>query len=259
MLKCLLFLALIFSQILLSSQKQVNRQEANWQIGLQVNTIEKLPTLGSGAIIDERYLFGAVEKDKSQSFGVMGSRSISEECQFKLKFDFTNRNIIQYSSPINQVGDYTINKAKISQFFFRLSPGICWLMKKDRLGFFGGFGLPVSFYGSINISGHTEGYISDTLSYIQDIELTIPKGISFGVGSFLGFSINLSSRFSVGSEISFAYLFSKIGFGITELVATETIPNGTPQVQSYQSGDAIQRTGIFNLQGCMSISYFFKH
>ncbi|HTL80863.1 MAG TPA: hypothetical protein VL651_04125 [Bacteroidia bacterium] len=251
----LLLLSLFTTCFCFSQNDQA--QNYKWAVGLQLNTIERLPDLGNGSLIDERFYLGSIEKNKSFSIGVPISKRINENLFFRTGLSWTHRNIIEDAAPVNPSGDYVINHAQITQSIIKISPGILWGESQNKIMFYGGFILPVTIYGTTKITEHTDSYSADTISYMEDGIISIPNGISVGIGSLSGFSIRINQHLCVGSEISFAYAFSKIGDGETELTRTSLSPGGSPQTTTLKWNDSIQRVGIFDMQGSISFSFTF--
>lgn len=251
-----LVLFFIFSSYAFA-QDTAKTKLSKWAVGVQVNTIEKIPSFGGVGIADERYLSPSVENNKSYSFGLIGNYRLNENCSFRLQAGYTNRNIVEDYYPANpNNGNYTMSHATIRQTNTKFSPGIQWGMKQKKFVLYGGFDIPFTLYGTMAIKGHTDSYTNDTLSFIEDDVITIPRGISIGIGSFSGFLINVISHIAIGSEVSCAYLYSKTG-NVTVFEGTSSLPGGTPQTTTYKIKDSIQRLGIFNIQGTLSIFYTF--
>ncbi|MGD0709658.1 MAG: outer membrane beta-barrel protein [Bacteroidales bacterium] len=235
-----------------------DKNNNKWGVGVQVNTIDNLPPLGNGAILDERCLLGAVQKDKSFSFGLLGNYMLKENCALNLKIGYTQRNIIEDKLPDLPDSNYIINHVEIKQEKFKITPGIQWYIKQNKFIFYGGFDMPFSLFNEMTISSHADSYTNNTLSYIEDDMITVPGGISVGIGSIIGFNIKITNHISIGSDASFAFLYSKIGNGETITTITSSIPGNPSQTTTTKIKDSIQKLGISGLQGAFNISYWFK-
>ncbi len=78
-----------------------------------------------------------------------------------------------------------------------------------RLNFYGGFEIPVKFFGNFIIKSTSLNYTNNLLSSSSISTDTYKGGIAFGIGGFTGFQMQVTKNISMGFEISSAFLFYK--------------------------------------------------
>ena len=261
------FFFAIFTLPFISSFSQNTDQETNkerkWEISLQANTVDKLPSVAGLFIPDEKYIWGS-EKNKSYSMGLTATCFLKENLSFRIKFDYLNRRIVERSGDpsydtITTGGNLT-SKAEITEKNLYLSPGLQWNVSYKKTNVYYGFQLPLNGYGKINISYREEARGNNILSDAVDATVNIPGGYSFGIGSFWGMGVNISKRVSISTELSCDYLiYSVIAKGKTEFhqVFYYYYPAGPPTTISNSADNTTDQFGVLSLKGSIKLSFSF--
>jgi hypothetical protein len=101
--------------------------------------------------------------------------------------------------------------AKGQQTKVHFAPGITWGMSGKKFSFFGGFEIPINLHGKYTFTLITKAPFDDPTYQT----ITLPKGLSFGVGALMGFNYFPAKWISIGSEFSPSLLKAKLS-GKTE-------------------------------------------
>ncbi len=263
---CILF----FISLSVFAQQQ-NEKKLKWQVGVQVNTVEKLPAI-STLFPDGNFLYanGRVN-DKSYSAGITLNYLIKENFSLRIKFDYLKRNIIQDlgkeiidSMAIVNLENST-DHAEITEQNFYFAPGTQWNYVFQKLNIYYGLQTPVNIYGKITVDELSETYNFNPSyvivhSYEGTGKITIPGGYSFGTGTFLGGGISLGKHFTISSELTADFLFYSIMAKGNTHFHTEMNYIYPPQPLYVKDGDenytTVQRW-FLNFKGTIKLSYKF--
>ncbi|TAL58545.1 MAG: hypothetical protein EPN85_11425 [Bacteroidetes bacterium] len=240
-----------------------NDKEHKWQIGLQANTVDKLPSVAGLFIPDEKYVWGS-DKNKSYSLGFTANYFLKDNISLRIKFDYLNRNILQIQGDhvldTMTTGGNLTERAETTQKDFYFASGLQWSAPYKKTNVFYGIQLPYNKYGKIQVNYREEGYSNNMLNSAFDRTVNIPGGYSFGIGSFWGINVNLSKHISLGTEFSCDFLiYSVFAKGQTTNVDTTYYyyPAFPTDIESGHSDNTIEKYGVLSLKGTLKIAYSF--
>jgi hypothetical protein len=190
-----------------------------WEIAAAYNSVEaqigQNVIDGWGAYPYSNLYYVGDKTNKSVSFSIIPKRVIKEDLLVRCEFGFTNIYLISHLNGVNDSGAAStqglIKNDTLKQKIYRFVPGIQWnFLQKKSFCLYGGMSLNYSYY--------TKSYWKDNLKSsnpnIPDYdrwEGVTPGGFAIGIGTFIGFDIRLTKRFSVGSSFSTALTYYKIG------------------------------------------------
>lgn len=230
----------------------------NWGVGVQANTVDKIPGHNIYADVFAGAFSFNNEKDKSYSIGLLMYYFIKQDISFRLRLGLTKRNIYETYDSTGfagaQSGNYTDNYNSITESNFYMSPGVQWNSKKDKLNFFGGLEIPLQRIGNINYYGISHNYVNYTLTDTFINNTTLDGGYSYGLGTFAGIGITPFKNISICSEFSLAYVYYRYGGNYnTTLIQTGTTNS---MLNSYAKG-SFATFGILDVKGSIGIFYWF--
>jgi len=206
-------LTLIICLACLAATAQEKTKIHKWQLGIQANSVEKLPSIDG--ILDGHFLIGH-QKDKSYSFGLYGIYSLNESMDFRLRFSYTKRNIHDNVGNPDSNSTAQLNSIgydNIKQNIFRFAPGVIWHINSIPFRLYGGFELLYTEYDKMNLYIDTKGYSNNIMTMEETWDVKIPKGYGVGIGSLIGFQVHLVKSFSIGTEFSYAYGYTNYSKG----------------------------------------------
>lgn len=254
-----LILFFIFSSYAFA-QDTTKTKPYKWGIGVQVNTVEKLPPLN--AFSDQSFIGGDGNKEnRSFSFGVLTSYSLRPDLSIRYRYahtkmDFKNT-FIQILSDKNVTNNYYL-KETINHFAI----GIQWnnsLSKK--IFFYGGFEISYNNYSKYDLSYVTSGFdatVNNGMPFTSISKQSLLGGFSLGVSPYMGFIVNLTENILFGAEYSIAYDYSKIAVGDFTYEDT-TKDNASGNIIYYDKGvfigNSYKGLGIANQRASVNITY----
>jgi len=206
-------------------------QEKKWQISLLGGTVEPIQKDGFYDFTDNPSASGFHRKDMSYNAGLNLSYRVKENFAIRFSFKRTNYNI-EMTRDTREVlpsssSQYRLDKNKAKSSVLIFSPSILWSFKYKMVNPYGGFELIYKKYNQVIADILIEEYDTSNIFVSSNkIDGTQGGGFSFGAGPFIGFSVNISKTFSVGTEISSSCFYYKIG-GASEQNGTYTTPTST--------------------------------
>jgi|GEM_PF-2686547 len=262
-----IFLFLITASFLLYADNSFDQEKTKlhkWQIGVQANTVDKLPAVAGLFIPDEKYLWG-LDKNKSYSLGFAANYFFKENIAIRLKVDYLNRNIYQtqgdHAADTITTGANFTETVKIIQRNYYFAPGIQWSIPYKKTNIFYGIQLPFNKYGEMQILYNGEAYSnSNILNYTMERVVIIPGGYSFGIGSFWGMGININKHISVNTELSCDYLIYSVtakGQTTNTDIFYHYSPVFPPETFSGHSDNTTEKFGVLSLKGTLKVAFSF--
>lgn len=195
-----------------------------WEVGVNINTVEPITDAGfdNNTLNMRAFVFGN-RQDKSFCLGINGSYIIKGKLAIRLAGKITDYHIIETfdnRSFSNPSSDYELDTMDAKQSLYTFSSGIFWNGWVKKLNFYGGFQFRYQKFGPLtgNLDVTISSYSNSILTYHRNYYTHQEGGYSFGVGPFIGFSVNVFKNISVGSEFSSSYSYYKTGGEITQEV-----------------------------------------
>lgn len=240
------------------AQQDTVKVEYRWGIGVNINTIGQLPSLGLANITQPyKYLNGGKEKDKSFSIGINVNYFIANETALRLKFLITKRKYLEYrdDKDLSSISE-RIDDIEITESDFQISPGFFYHWRKGKFEIIGGFDLEYIIHSETELKQIvTSTFANPSSNYVVQNTITAPKGSSYGFGGFMGFNLFPLEFISVGLEFSSSFIHTKIG----DMVSIETIiiSGNLSPVQTIYYEDSINRSGFTEVKSSFNIAYWF--
>ncbi len=241
------FFNMSFSQI---KNKGINK----WQAGISINTVEQIIYLGNMYPQYLEMLNAGERKMGSYNLGLTISYYHFENFGLRLSAKRTDYNfrmnggVIQ-DKPVN--GPYEVKTWAVKSSAINMAPGIFWYSDYSKLNLYGGVEVIYKRFNNVQMERNSSWY--DTLNIMTSSNNTYfnqDGGYSIGVGSFLGFSVKIFNRFSIGTEIGYAISYYEIG-GKIEVIDTNLLSpfNSTSQIWSgvAKGFEFSQISGLFNI------------
>lgn len=217
------------------AQKEKNNYK--WGVTLGVNSAQdQLGITGSAVLDNTGSVFtnnvGTIKNDKSFSIGGLFKYSINTNYTIRLGIGLTQINK-EENVNTTQSNTYYNQENTDKQNMRRYDIGIQQNIKKDFFDLYGGLMLSYLNYGKIDLYSYNSGTDLSTNAIISTStrEFLIPGGFAAGIGGFFGSCLYLNKHFSIGTEVSWAYCYVKMGGMLTD-VTIQSIPSPL-QITSY--------------------------
>lgn len=201
-----------------------------WGCGIAVNSIQgQMGYMGGVIGIDDNgnLTDGVNVRNKSYSLSVIPKYFIDKNLLLRFEIGLThiNYNIAEdyYESSFHH-----LTNELITQKIIRVSPGIQWNYYQWKF-FYAYCGLSAlysqhSFYKD-NVFGERRDSTTNDLKSWSQSNTRIDGGYSTGLNSILGFNVYFQKNISFGSELSWAFLYYKMGGARIVKETYQTLPN----------------------------------
>lgn len=236
--------------------QNVTAPDYKWGIGIKIGTVENIPGIAGYSNYFSTFFNNANQRDHSFSGGLIANHALNSFMSIRLSIGITKRNIYEESDTtgISSGGNFSDGHFAIKENNIHINPGIQWQEKINYLGLAGGFEFPLTLVGQIKIESVYHNYANNLLTTTTNATGTFTGGSSLGIGTFARLNFYPSKHFSVGTEFTFDYLYTKVGGSqiqnITETTST-SITNYTVSTNGqYSSLQAYVR-------GALILSYAF--
>ncbi|NVO03183.1 MAG: hypothetical protein HXX09_10840 [Bacteroidetes bacterium] len=250
-----------------NAQEKKTEKDYKWSVGIQLNTPErKIPNIEDQSANgwDDGYLYNgeshnAITKDKTFALSLIGNYLLKDDNFLRCKVGFNNVDIKRLNDYRIDSLDNTISNAFKKRTDFGVAFGIGKSLEIKHLNLYAGFELPFTFYGKTKFYYYYQANDVQTGTPLtsQEISGTIFKAYSIGIGNFAGFTFKFSN-FSIGGEISYAFLYSKRLSESTFQVINKDLQTNT--VTSGLDGTSNPKISSFDMSkitGSITLKYSF--
>ncbi len=258
--KKIIYILLLFHSSICFSQKDSIKHK--WELGIQISSVEKRTQYENSLFeYNTSNITKGTWRDKSLSYGLFSTLSLTENCFLRFNIGITTIHIISHSDSRDEIGygqciPCIVGEEEIKQSRYYFNPAFGLKLDKKLFTFYGGLELPITIHGNYLYSAKETDYdINSSVTGKIDYLTYAPGGFSLGIGGFAGFDFYLVKNFSFGATFSSALLYSKLG-GRIVTTYNQTVPVSGTGTSSY-----LFKTQGMNYSGgkiSFNVTYQFK-
>jgi hypothetical protein len=256
------YLTLLFALFHYSINAQNNSSEKKWILSLQLNSVDKIPSIGGiYDINDHSYYSSGNRKNSSVSFGISASYSLRDAVFARLKTSLTLNRIKETNHYTLIQNTITSDSLSVYNNIFFFAPGLFFYTEVKPLIVYFGFEIPIISGSGVKIesSSWTIEQQYDTIYDAIRIKSNLPPFLSMGPATCIGIQVKLLKQITFGSELDLGL----VNYRINGLIETNTTSNITtsntypPTITNTTSEVDFRDSFVFYRKFSLSLNFHF--
>jgi len=229
-------------------------QDNKFALSVQINTQEQVSyshvTNYGGVFARENN-----ERDNYYSFSGVVKYNLKNNTSLRLKVGFSKLSFGSDTTYHDSTYETNSNQsAKQTNYHFAL--GIEKEIITGKVNLYVGFQTPVNIYGQTTYESLYEYHFISTgvIWYSNQINGRQKNGFSIGLSGFTGFAFNITNRFAVFGEYSFAIMYAKIG-GEDEFTSVSVQSGTINKITVTTVNNKFEKFGVLEQVGSFGLSF----